>query len=65
LAHCLVDDLPPEKANQIYLRLTEGKGTHIFAKPTSLANVYAMATGAQIYDPLEEEGRRKTLGFGG
>jgi len=63
LKHCLVDELAVEQANKIYSRLTEDKGTDWFTEPTSLASIYARASGAELYDEGILEDKEKKLGF--
>ena len=65
LQHCLIGDLSKEKANEIYQRLTEGKGTKVFKEEASLAGVYAEANNLETYDPLIEERKKHKVGFGG
>lgn len=64
LKGCLIDLLPPEKANSVYQRLTEGKGTFVFEEPASLADVYAKSQGIDVEIPEEMEFKEKKMGFG-
>lgn len=63
LSHTLIEELSPEKANEVYQRLTEGKGKKVFTKEMSLASVYAEANNVEIYDPLLKEEKKHKLGF--
>jgi hypothetical protein len=63
LKHCFIDSLSVDKANEIYERLTEKKGTDWFDEPASLAEVYARANGIETYNEEECGEKEKRLGF--
>lgn len=63
LSHCSIDDLPPEKCNEIYQRITEGKGEYLYKSYATLAQIYGRAHNVEEYVPVLEQ-RTKKVGFG-
>jgi len=59
--HISVDRLSPEKANEIYKRLTNGDESFTFVEEATLAEIYAKARGEETFE--EELEKESKVGF--